>query len=130
LDANRLKSLPLFQSVSDDDLEQIAPFVSEVSVSEGKHLVDEGDYAYTFMAIEEGTAEVRRGDEAVATLGAGDFFGEVGLLDTEKRTATVVATSPMRLVTLDRWDLRRLEKSAPSAVEQIRTAAAERVPGA
>jgi voltage-gated potassium channel len=104
--------------------------VSEVSVSEGKHLVDEGDYAYTFMAIEEGAAEVRRAGTAVAQLGAGDFFGEVGLLDTEKRTATVVATAPTRLVTLDRWDMRRLEKTAPSAVEQIRAAAAQRVPGA
>ena len=130
MDANRLKSLPLFESVSDEELERVAPFVSEVSVSEGKHLVDEGDYAYTFMAIEEGTAEVRRGDEAVAQLGPGDFFGEVGLLDTEKRTATVVATSPMRLVTLDRWDMKRLEKSIPSAVERIRAAAAERLPGA
>jgi CRP-like cAMP-binding protein len=129
LDANRLKSLPLFASVSDDDLERIAPFVSEVSVSAGKHLVDEGDYAYTFMAIEEGSAEVRRGDEVVAELRAGDFFGEVGLLDTEKRTATVVATSPTRLVTLDRWDMRRLEKAIPAAVEQIRAAAAERLPG-
>jgi len=129
LDANRLKSLPLFESVSDEDLERTAPFVSEVSVSEGKHLVDEGDYAYNFMAIEEGTAEVRRGDETVAELGPGDFFGEVGLLDTEKRTATVVATSPMRLITLDRWDMKRLEKSAPTAVEQIRAAAAERQPG-
>ena len=130
MDANRLKSLPLFESVSDEDLEGIAPFVSEVSVSEGKHLADEGDYAYTFMAIEEGTAEVRRGDEVVAELGPGDFFGEVGLLDTQRRTATVVATSPMRLVTLDRWDLKRLEKSVPSAVERIRAAAAERLPGA
>lgn len=130
MDANRLKSLPLFESVSEEDLERIAPFVSEVSVSEGKHLVDEGDYAYTFMAIEEGAAEVRRAGTAVAQLGAGDFFGEVGLLDTEKRTATVVATAPTRLVTLDRWDMRRLEKTAPSAVEQIRAAAAQRVPGA
>ena len=130
MDANRLKSLPLFESVSDEDLERIAPFVSEVSVSEGKHLVDEGDYAYTFMAIEEGAAEVRRGDAVVAQLGAGDFFGEVGLLDTEKRTATVVATAPTRLVTLDRWDMKRLEKTAPSAVEQIRAAAAERLPSA
>lgn len=130
MDANRLKSLPLFESVSGEELESIVPFVSEVSVSEGKHLVDEGDYAYTFMAIEEGTADVRRGDEAVAQLGPGDFFGEVGLLDTEKRTATVVATSPMRLVTLDRWDMRRLEKTIPSAVERIRAAAAERLPGA
>ena len=69
MDANRLKSLPLFESVSDEDLERIAPFVSEVSVSEGKHLVDEGDYAYNFMAIEEGAAEVRRGDEVLAQLG-------------------------------------------------------------
>ncbi len=130
MDANRLKSLPLFQSVSDEDLERIAPFVSEVSVSEGKHLVDEGDYAYTFMAIEEGAAEVRRGAAVVAQLGKGDFFGEVGLLDTEKRTATVVATAPTRLITLDRWDMKRLEKTAPSAVEQIRAAAAERVAGA
>jgi len=75
LDANRLKSLPLFQSVAEEDLEQIAPFVSEVSVSAGKHLVDEGDYAYTFMAIEEGAAEVSRGGEVVARLGPGDFFG-------------------------------------------------------
>ena len=130
MDTNRLKSLPLFESVSEEDLERIAPFISEVSVSEGKHLVDEGDYAYDFMAIEEGAAEVRRGDAVVAQLGKGDFFGEVGLLDTEKRTATVVATAPTRLITLDRWDMKRLEKTAPSAVEQIRAAAAERVPGA
>jgi CRP/FNR family cyclic AMP-dependent transcriptional regulator len=126
LDANRLKSLPLFESVSDEDLERIAPFVSEVSVSEGKHLVDEGDYAYDLMAIEEGSAEVRRGDEVVAQLGPGDFFGEVGLLDTERRTATVVATAPMRLITLDRWDMKRLEKTAPAALERIQAAAAER----
>jgi len=127
MDANRLKSLPLFESVSDDDLGRIAPFISEVSVSEGKHLVDEGDYAYTFMAIEEGTAEVRRGDEKVAELGPGDFFGEIGVLDvSDRRTATVVATSPMRLITLDRWDLRRLEKTVPSAAEQIRSAAEQR----
>ena len=130
MDANRLKSLPLFESVADGDLEQIAPFVSEVSVSEGKHLVDEGDYAYTFMAIEEGTAEVRRGDERVAELAPGDFFGELGLLgDSDRRNATVVATSPMRLITLDRWDLRRLERAIPSAAEQIRSAAAQRQAG-
>ena len=127
MDANRLKSLPLFESVSDEDLEQIAPFVSEVSVSEGKHLVDEGDYAYTFMAIEEGSAEVRRGDERVAELGPGDFFGELGVLGvSDRRTATVVATSPTRLITLDRWDMRRLEKAIPSAAERIRAAGEQR----
>ena len=126
MDANRLKSLPLFESVSDDELEKIAPFVSEVSVSEGKHLVEEGDYAYEFMAIEEGTAEVRRGDQKLADLGPGDFFGEMGLLGQDRRNATVVATAPMRLITLDQWDMRRLEKAVPSAAERIRQAAEAR----
>jgi CRP-like cAMP-binding protein len=119
LDTSRLKSLPLFEGVSDEDLEKITPFVSEVSVSEGKHLVDEGDYAYEFMAIEEGTAEVRRGEEKIADLGPGDFFGEMGLYESDRRNATVLATSSMRLITLDQWDMRRLEKSIPAAAEKI-----------
>ena len=120
MDTNRLKSLPLFESVSDEDLRKISPFVSEVSVSEGKHLVDEGDYAYEFMAIEEGSAEVRRGDQLLAELGPGDFFGEMGLIDSERRNATVIAKTPLRLITLDRWDMKRLEKAIPSAAERIR----------
>lgn len=120
MDTNRLKSLPLFEGVSEDDLDKIAPFVSEVSVSEGKHLVEEGDYAYEFMAIEEGTAEVRRGDQILAELGAGDFFGEMGLIDSERRNATVVAKTGLRLITLDQWDMKRLEKAIPSAAARIR----------
>ena len=126
MDTSRLKTLPLFESVPDEDLERISPFVSEVSVSEGKPLVTEGDYAYEFMAIEEGTAEVRRGDEKLAELGPGEFFGEVGLLGDDRRNATVVATSPMRLLTLDRWDMRRLEKAVPTAAAKIRSAARAR----
>ena len=126
MDTNRLKSLPLFEAVSNEDLEKIAPFVSEVSVSEGKHLVEEGDYAYEFMAIEEGTAEVRRGDRILAELGPGDFFGEMGLIQSDRRNATVIAKTPLRLITLDRWDMKRLEKAIPSAVEKIRAAAERR----
>ena len=120
MDTSRLKALPLFEGVSDEDLGKIAPFVSEVSVSEGKHLVDEGDYAYEFMAIEEGEAEVVRGDQTLATLGAGDYFGEIGLLEDDRRNATVIARSSMRLLTLDQWDMKRLEKAIPSAAEKIR----------
>lgn len=120
MDTSRLKALPLFEGVSDEDLSKIAPFVSEVSVSEGKHLVDEGDYAYEFMAIEEGTAEVIRGDQTLAELGPGDYFGEIGLLEDDRRNATVIARSLMRLITLDQWDMRRLEKAIPSAAEKIR----------
>jgi len=126
LDTNRLKALPLFESVPDSDLDKISPFMSEVSVSEGKPLVKEGDYAYEFMAIEEGTAEVLRGDETLAELGPGDFFGEMGLLGHDRRNATVVARSPMRLITLDQWDMKRLEKAVPSAAEKIKRAAEQR----
>ena len=126
MDTSRLKSLPLFESVPDEDLDKLSPFVSEVSVSEGKVLVTEGDYAYEFMAIEEGNAEVRRGDEKLAELGPGDFFGEMGLLGDDRRNATVVATSSMRLLTLDQWDMKRLEKAVPSAADKIRSAARSR----
>ncbi len=126
MDTSRLKKLPLFESVPDEDLERISYLVSEVSVSEGKPLVIEGDYAYEFMAIEEGTAEVRRGEEKLAELGPGDFFGEMGLLGDDRRNATVVATAPMRLLTLDRWDMKRLEKAVPTATEKIRSAARAR----
>lgn len=126
MDINRLKSLPLFESVSDEDLSKISPFVSEVSVSEGKHLVEEGDYAYEFMAIEEGTAEVRRGGQVLAELGPGDFFGEMGLIDSDRRNATVTAKTPLRLITLDRWDMKRLEKAIPSAAEKIRATVEKR----
>lgn len=126
MDLNRLKSLPLFESVPDADLQRIAPFVSEVSVSEGKHLVEEGDYAYEFMAIEEGQAEVHRGDQVLAVLGPGDFFGEMGLIDSERRNATVIAKTGLRLITLDRWDMRRLEKMIPSAAAKIRATVEQR----
>jgi CRP/FNR family transcriptional regulator, cyclic AMP receptor protein len=128
LDYNRLKAIPLFEGVSDEDLQNIAPFVSEVSVSEGKYLVSEGDYSYQLMAIEEGDAEVLRGNEHVADLGPGDFFGEAGLVEKERRNADVVAKTPMRLITLTSWDVKRLEKQIPSAFEKLRQTVEARKP--
>jgi CRP/FNR family transcriptional regulator, cyclic AMP receptor protein len=120
LDATRLKSIPIFEEVGDDELRQIAPFAQEVSVEEGKVLVREGDYSYEFMAIEEGTAEVTRGGEHIADLSDGDFFGEMGLLEKALRNATVTAKTPMELITLTGWDLRRVERTAPQAIERVR----------
>jgi len=128
LDASRLKSIPLFEEVGDEELRQIAPFTQEVSVEESKVLVREGDFSYEFMAIEEGTAEVTRGGEHVADLGPGDFFGEMGLLEKTLRNATVTAKTPMRLITLTGWDLRRVERTAPQAIERIRAVLEERRP--
>jgi CRP-like cAMP-binding protein len=126
LDASRLKSIPLFEEVGDEELAQIAPFATEVSMEEGGELVREGDFSYEFMAIEEGRAEVTRAGEHVADLGPGDFFGEMGLLEKTLRNATVTAKTPVRLVTLSGWDLRRVERSAPEAMERIRSVLEER----
>jgi CRP/FNR family cyclic AMP-dependent transcriptional regulator len=126
LDATRLKSISLFEEVGDEELAEIAPFANEVSVEEGRELVREGDFSYEFMAIEEGEVEVTRGGEHVADLGPGDFFGEMGLLEKTLRNATVTAKSPVRLITLTGWDLRRVERTAPQAMERIRSVLEER----
>ena len=125
MDKARLKAIPLFANLDDHDLQVIATFADETSVSEGEVLVREGDFSYELMAIEEGTAEVRKGPDTVATLGAGDFFGEIGWLKNELRNATIVATSPMRLISLSTWELRRMRKM-PGVMEKIEEVIASR----
>ena len=128
MDATRLKSIPLFEDVPDEELGQIATFAQEITVDAGRELVREGDFSYEFMAIEEGEAEVTRNGEHVADLGAGDFFGEMGLLEKTLRNATVTAKTPMRLVTLKGWDLKRMERHIPEAIERVRETIEERRP--
>jgi CRP/FNR family cyclic AMP-dependent transcriptional regulator len=130
MEVERLKSIPLFAPIGDDELFAIAPFAEERAVAAGTVLVKEGQFSYEFMAIEEGKAEVTRGGEHVADLGPGDFFGEIGLLERVLRTATVTAKSDMRLITLTGWDMRRMEKAIPQAVEEIRRVLEERRPAA
>lgn len=126
MDAARLKQIPKFADLPDDALSKIAGLAAEVSVPEGKELVHQGDYSYDVLAIEEGTARVERDGQHVAELGPGDVVGEMGVLERSQRTATVTATSPMLLVTLTSWDIRKLKRSAPEAVEHLRSVVAER----
>jgi CRP-like cAMP-binding protein len=77
--------------------------------------------------IEEGDAEVRKDGELVWTLGAGDVFGEIGLLATGTRTASVVATSPMRLVAMFSREYKQLEGRVPGLTKSLRETMAERV---
>ena len=127
MNAEELKSVPLFASLGDDARRELAVWLDEVKVSEGKHLVDEGDYAYDLSVIVDGSAEVTRGGEHVADLGPGDFFGEMGVLSEEgRRNATVVAKSEMKLLTLLHWDVDRMRKSAPEMIDQLSEAIRER----
>ena len=127
MDPARLKKIPVFADLSDEELGHIAALAAEVSVPESKELVREGDYSYDVLAIEEGTASVERARRAHRRARArATSFGEMGVLEREQRNATVVATSPMLLVTLTSWDIRRLQKTAPNAVEHLREVVAQR----
>ena len=88
--------------------------MEEVFVAPGEKLASEGEFAYHLFVIEEGTASVLIGDSTVRELGPGDVFGEVGLLVTGRRTATVVATTPMTLATIFDASYRRLERELPA----------------
>jgi CRP/FNR family transcriptional regulator, cyclic AMP receptor protein len=119
MDPSRLKRIPVFADLGDEALHALAVFAAEVSAPEGKELVREGDFSYDFMAIEEGTAKVHHGDQVIAELGPGDVFGEIGVLDKTLRSASVRATSPILLITLTSWDLRRLRNDAPKAYARL-----------
>jgi CRP/FNR family cyclic AMP-dependent transcriptional regulator len=119
MDPDHLKTIPLFSSMSDKALRTVAVFASETSVSVDKRLVHEGDYSYELIVIDEGTADVIKGGEVIGSLGPGDVFGEMGVLAGAKRMADVVATSPMRLITLSNWDLKRISTEVSEQLQSL-----------
>ena len=123
MDASILRAIPLFAAMSDGDLNRIATFASSDSASPGTVLMREGDYSTELIAIEDGTAEVVHDGDTVATLGPGDVFGEMGVLEKELRTASVVATTRMRLIRLSNWEVGRLP---PDVRDRLREVIAER----
>ena len=125
MDKARLKAIKIFADLEDADLAKIAAFADERSVSDGDTIVREGDFSEDLITIEEGTAAVQRGGETVAELGPGDFFGEIGVMQNEMRAATVVATSPMRLITLTHFDLKRM-RDMPGVMDAIQKTAESR----
>jgi CRP/FNR family cyclic AMP-dependent transcriptional regulator len=129
MDATQLKRIPIFADVPDEDLTVITTFATSDEVPEGAVIVKEGDYANAFMAIEEGTARVTRDGEQVGDLGPGDIFGEIGLIEKEKRTATVEATSRVKLIKIEHWELQRMKKKLPDVYEKIARVAEERGTG-
>jgi CRP/FNR family transcriptional regulator, cyclic AMP receptor protein len=117
MDPNRLKAIPLFSHLSDEEANRLAAFATETSAAEGQILMKQGDYAVELIAIEEGTADIIQDGKKVASLGAGDLIGEMALFNREPRNADVIATSPMRLIKLTHWEIRRM---SDETVERIR----------
>jgi CRP-like cAMP-binding protein len=119
MDSDRLKTIPLFSSLSERALDTVSVFASETSVTTGKRLVHEGDYSYDLIVIDTGTADVIKDGEIVGSLGPGDVFGEIGMLSGGRRTADVIATSSMRLITLSKWDLKRISTEVSDQLQAL-----------
>ena len=126
MNAKRLAELPLFEGLDEEALRTVSKVAQEVSVQDGAELVREGDFSYELTIIDEGQAEVLNDGSVVATLGPGDVFGEIGVLSKGARNATVRASTPMRLITLTGWDLRRLRGRIPQLEERVSALAADR----
>jgi CRP/FNR family cyclic AMP-dependent transcriptional regulator len=127
MDQREVASIPLFAGLSKDDQKVIAQYADDVDVPAGTKLAQEGRFAYEFFAILDGNAEVTREGAPIATLGPGDFFGEIGLLSSERRVASVTATSPMRLAVLTGAQLRAIEGRMAPVGQRIRAAMSERL---
>jgi CRP-like cAMP-binding protein len=127
MDAHKLQDVPLFQGLSSKDLDRLGPMVDEVDVGANRPLAVEDTLGHEFFVLLEGTCEVRVGDETVAELHAGDFFGEIALLERDRRTATVIATMPARVAVMTRSAFRDMSRRYPEIGERLRTAIDERM---
>ena len=126
METSQLKRIPLFADASDEELKQVAAFAESTEFDEGTEVIGEGEFSRALMAIEDGTATVSREGEHVADLGPGDIFGEAGMLDDSMRSATVTATSPLKLISMGHFEVKRLEKDAPEVYARIEDLIAER----
>jgi CRP-like cAMP-binding protein len=129
LDISQLKRVPLFADVPEESLAKIAPFTTVDEFVDGNVVIKEGSYSNHFYVIVEGAAKVERAGEKIADLGPGDVFGEQGLLEKDVRSATVVATSDLRVIKIEHWELSRMRKSMPEVVEQLQKQVEERSAG-
>jgi CRP/FNR family transcriptional regulator, cyclic AMP receptor protein len=110
----RLANVPLFSDCSQRDLQTIARVVREIPHTAGTVIAQEGDPGVGLFVILDGTADVSIGGRKKASLGPGDFFGEIALLDGGPRTATVTAKTDVKLLGLTEWVFRGLMTEHPS----------------
>jgi cAMP-dependent protein kinase regulator len=119
MDPARLKAIPIFSNLSDEEAHRLAAFATETSVAEGQILMKQGDYSVELIAIEEGTADVIQDGNKIASLKQGDLIGEMGLFERRQRNADVIATSPMRVLKLTHWEIRRMSEDTVSRIKQV-----------
>ena len=126
MDASRLESIPLFAELSRKDLKAVARHADEVDLPSGAKIVEQGRLAYELFVVESGTADVLIDDQVIAQIGPGDVVGEIGVLKTHTRTATVVATSPITAIVIFGPELTALTESLPGVRAELERLIVER----
>ena len=124
---SHLASVPLFSQCSKAELKSLARRTADANAEPGQVLIKEGHGAYDFFVIVTGVAEVSRKGRVVARLSTGDYFGELGLLDSALRDATVTACTRMELVVLAQWDFEQALEEAPGMTRRLLAGMAHRL---
>ena len=122
-----LRRVPLFAGCTDRQLAQISALADELYQPQGATLITEGTKGREFFVLVDGSVDVRRKGRSLNALGPGTFFGEIALVSDTPRTATVVATSPVRLLVITGQSFSRLLRETPSIQAKVLAALAERV---
>jgi CRP-like cAMP-binding protein len=122
-----LRRVPLFAGLANREVEEIGRLTDTIDLPAGRELTHEGGYGAEFFVIVEGTVEVERDGRHLRTLEAGDFFGEIALIDGGPRTATVRTTGPVRLLMLGHREFHSLLDRFPKIQVSVLKALAERV---
>ncbi len=122
-----LHAVPLFASCSKAELQRIASLADELDLGEGATLIREGERGREFLVIVDGTVRVARRGKTIRDLGPGDFIGEIALISDVPRTATVTATSPVRLLVVTDRAFRGLIEAMPSIATKVLQSLGERL---
>ena len=119
-----VQGVPLFADLDKRELQNVANSMKERTFRAGQKIATEGQTGIGFFVIAEGTATVSKGDDELGSLGAGDYFGEIALIDDGLRTASVVADSELKAYGLTSWEFRPLvEGNATIAWKLLKTMA-------
>ena len=122
-----LTKVPLFDGITDAQLQRIANGVKERRYEPGAAIVSAGETGHGFYLIVQGRAEVNRDGRTIRTLGPGDYFGELALVRESPRSATVIAKEPTTCLALTRWDFKGILDANPTIAIRLLETVASRI---
>jgi CRP/FNR family transcriptional regulator len=126
LDADRILAQPLFSTLSREEAEELAPYCEVRHHEQDQVVFNQGGLAVAFFVIESGEAEALADGTPLRTMGPGDWFGEIAIVEQTPRTATVVARSPLTEIAMTAFEFRRLKAEHPDIADTITTTMEQR----